>query len=102
MTANVSHKSLPALFAKVVIAIGIAVPGIIWEAYCLTVLWRWYAPEALGYFPLKAAIGVILMWGIVGASRRDDPPEIGHLIWDAVTVPATALLLGWIILWVIG
>lgn len=74
----------------------LAIPIALWHAYCLTVIWTWYAPPPLvELLTMKIALGIALGVELLTmrAARKDDP-DLSDRIATAVIGPAIALLAG--------
>lgn len=93
-------KEINLTVAAVVIVGLIGLPLVLWNAYVMTLIWHWYAPEAWGALPLKSALCVVLIYGLLrnkGPSK--DSPGFGTIISTAIVGPLFLLGFGWLLLW---
>lgn len=71
----------------------LAIPIALWHAFCLTVMWEWYAPSAFGVLSMKTAVGISLGVDMLTMRAvRDDDPSVGDRITMAIVGPAVGLL----------
>jgi hypothetical protein len=96
-----SEKILEALLWFGLLAISI--PASMFRAFVLTKLWLWFIVPQFQIIPLPfiIAMGIDLMWDFFWGRKPKDKPTLGgafeRMMFHEVTLPAWALLCGWII-----
>lgn len=93
------NTALGAIFLVALIGLPIA----LWQAYCLTILWGWYAPPVWGFvLTMKDAIGLALIVGLLRMKAAGkNEPDLADRISMAIIGPALTLGFGWILLLVV-
>jgi hypothetical protein len=76
------------------------VPIALWQAFCLTLMWDWYAPPALGDLSMKTAVGAMMIISLVTlkAPRESDPDTLDRVLMSIIG-PAIGLLAARLMLW---
>lgn len=96
-------KELNTTVAALVFVFLLAFPIALWQAWCLTLLWQWYALSNWGALPMEAAFGLSLMVSLLqmrAASKNG--PGLADKISMALVGPAMILGFGWAGLLVFG
>lgn len=92
-------KELNTAAGAIIVAMVIMIPVALWQAWCLMILWHWYAPDMFGPLSMKVAIGASLALGLLQlkAPKKDDA-GIADRITTAIVGPPVILLAGWLLL----
>ena len=92
-------KELNTAAGAIIVAMVIMIPVALWQAWCLTILWHWYAPDTFSTLSMKMAVGAALVLGLLQlkAPRKDDA-GIAERISTAIIGPPVILLAGWLLL----
>lgn len=96
-------KELNTTIAAIAFVFVLAFPIALWQAWCLTLLWQWYALPGWGALSMKAAFGLALMVSLLrlrAGSKTD--PSLADKISIALAGPAMILGFGWAGLLVFG
>ncbi len=87
----------------VAIVLLLAVPLSLYQGWCLTMLWHWYAPAQYGDLSMKTAIGISLGVGLLNMkSRGKNDAGFGDMISVALVGPSIVLLAGWTLLFFVS
>ena len=98
-----SDERLGGLFGKWLFAMSIGVPLMIYDAFILTLLWRWYTVPTFGWRPLSTAeaFGVVLVLNYIVHKRGRDGDSSWESIFSAIVYallyPAALLLIGFLL-----
>lgn len=95
------RKTIGEALAPLGLYLLLMVPFVLWNGFVLTELWAWFAaPLGAPTLTLGPAIGLNLLITFLIVQTPEQEPDKGYMtraISFAITEPAIALLVGWII-----
>lgn len=94
---NIAVGALVLVLALGLLVLALGLPIALWQAYCLTIIWGWYAPPSLGPMTMKLAFGLALVVSLLRlkAQGKHDA-DLSDKIGIAIIGPGLILGFGWI------
>jgi hypothetical protein len=81
----------------------LGLPLAIWQAYCMTLVWGWYAPAGWGSLSMKASFGLALIVALLRLrAPSKNEPGLSEKISTAIIGPGVVVGFAWVGLFVFG